>query len=213
MNKALGIIARGTMVLGGALALAGCATSKERVTLLSPAQAGKAVGGVVVEYEDGEAYLSQPNQQAKLRGEKVPRFKQLDEVEPSYSTLMNGLPPLAAREQFYFGFNKGTLEPDQLDSLQRFLSENIKDRPGLHIEIAAHTDATGTEDVNNRVSQERATAVLGQLLERIEAGQIEVSREDIDVVASSWHWARDTLSKTPDQYDPASFRVVSVTVR
>lgn len=208
MRKILGMVA-----LGGALALAGCASPKERVTLLSPAQAGKAVGGVVVEYEDGEAYLSQPNQQAGLRGTKVPRFKQLDQVDPFFSELMGGLPPLAARELFYFAFGEGTLAPDQLDELQSWLSQNVQDRPGLHIEIAAHTDAAGSEAVNDKLSQERADAVLGQVLERINAGQIDVQRDDIDVVASSWHWAQSTLQTEPANYRAADYRVVSVTVR
>lgn len=209
MRRALGIIA-----LGGALALAGCASSKERVTLLTPAQAGKAVGGVVVEYDNGaEAYLGNVNQQARLRGVKAPKFKQFDKVDPFYSELMAELPALAARRDFTFAFGEGTLAPDQLNALQTWLSDNIKDRPGLHIEIAAHTDAAGSEAVNDKLSQERANAVLAQVLERIEAGQIEVQRQDIDVVASSWHWARDTLARAPDQYNPASFRVVSVTVR
>lgn len=209
MRKTLGIIA-----LGGALALAGCATSKERVTLLPPAQAGKAVGGIVVEYEDGgEAYLGEVNQQARLRGPKAPKFKQLDNVDPFYNSLMGELPPLAAREVFSFAFGEGTLSSDQLDALQSWLSQNIMDRPGLHIEIAAHTDAAGTEAVNDKLSQERANAVLSQVLERIDAGVIDVKREDIDVVASSWHWAREAQRNDPANYTAANYRVVSVTVR
>lgn len=209
MRKTLGMIA-----LGGALALAGCASPKERVTLLPPAQAGKAVGGVVVEYADGgEAYLGEANQQARLRGEKAPKFKQLDRVDPFYSELMKELPTLAAREDFKFAFGEGTLAPDQLAALQTWLSQNIKDRPGLHIEIAAHTDAAGTEAVNDKLSRERANAVLAQVLEKVEAGEIEIQRQDIDVVASSWHWARSVLSTDPENYNSEDYRVVSVTVR
>lgn len=209
MRKSLGIIA-----LGGALALAGCASSKERVTLLSPAQAGKAVGGVVVEYEDGsEAYLGEVNQQAQLRGLKAPRFKQLDKVDPFYSDLMGELPPMAAREVFSFAFGAGTLSPDELTALQNWLSANIQDRPGLHIEIAAHTDAAGTQAINDKLSGERANAVLSQVIELSKAGQIDVKEQDIDVVAGSWHWAQSKLRTDPSNYEPANYRVVAVTVR
>jgi len=208
MHKALGIIA-----LGGALALAGCATPKERVTLLSPAQVGKDVGGVVVEYEDGEAYLGQPNQQAALRGEKAPRFTQLDQAEPFYTDLMGDLPKMLARDFFYFATGEGTLREEELDRLQLFLANSIQDRPGLAIEIAAHTDATGTEAINDRVSTQRAQTVLGQVLERVEAAQIPVEPDDIDVVASSWHWARSGLQPEETGQANRAYRVVVVTVR
>ncbi len=213
MGRALGMIAQKIVVLGGALALAGCATTKERVTLLSPAQAGKDVGGVVVEYEDGEAYLNQPNQQAALRGGKAPRFKQLEEADPGYTELMGELPKMLARDFFYFATGEGTLSEKELDRLQLFLANSIQDRPGLAVEIAAHTDATGTETVNDRVSRERAQTVLGQVLQRVEAAQIPVGTDDIDVVASSWHWARSGLQPGEAGQSNSAYRVVVVTVR
>ena len=98
MQKALWITA-----LGGALALAGCVGPKERVTLLSPVQTDKAVGGVVVEYKNGgEAYLSNVNQKAHLRGERAPRFEQLDETDPLHTEIMGFLPKNLARDFFYF---------------------------------------------------------------------------------------------------------------
>lgn len=201
------------LALGGALALAGCATSKERVTLLSPAQEGKAIGGIVVEHEEGETFLGAVNQQASLRGTKAPKFKQLDETDPLHTDIMGSLPPASARDLFYFGFEQGTLSPEELDRLQAWLTQNIQDRPGLHIEIAAHTDATGTLEVNDRVSRQRADNVLGQVLERVESANIPVQREDIDVVASSWHWARSGLAPGAAAQPDQRYRVVVVTVR
>ena len=209
MQKALGLIA-----LGGALALAGCANSKERVTLLSPVQPGKDTGAVVVEYADGsEAYLTAANQQAKLRGDKEPRLKQLDEVDPVHTEIMGSLPKNFARDNFYFATGEGTLSASEMDRLQTFLAQNIENRPGVEIEIAAHTDATGSEAVNDRVSQQRASTVLGQVLKRVNDANLPVGEDDIDTVASSWHWARSALEPGQvGQPDPA-YRVVVVTVR
>lgn len=209
MRKALGLIA-----LGGALALAGCAASKERVTLLSPAQPGKGTGAVVIEYKDGrEAYLTQANQRARLRGEKEPRLEQFDEVDPVHTQIMRFLPKMLARDFFYFATGEGTLSDTEMDRLQAFLAQNIENRPGVEIEIAAHTDATGTEEINNRISAERARTVLGQVLKRVSDANLPVKEDDIDTVASSWHWARSSLAPGEAGKPDRSYRVVVVTVR
>ena len=209
MRKTLGLIA-----LGGALALAGCAASKERVTLLSPVQPGKNTGAVVVEYKDGgEAYLTAANQQAKLRGEKEPRLEQLDMADPVHTQIMGFLPKNLARDFFYFETGKGTLSDSEMDRLQAFLAQNIENRPGVEIEIAAHTDATGSEAVNDRVSLERAKTVQGQVLKRITDANLPVEADDIDTVASSWHWARSSLEPGQEGQPDRAYRVVVVTVR
>lgn len=209
MRKAFGLVA-----LGGALALAGCGTSKERVTLLSPSQAGKDAGGVVIEFEDGEGFVSEVGQQVKLRGKNVPFInKGFDKADPLYSDLMNDLPKIVARDYFYFSTGEGTLSDSEMDRLQAFLTESIVERPGLEIEIAAHTDATGSEEINDRVSDQRARTVLGQVLERVSASQISVKEDDIDVVASSWHWARSHMQPEEEAQPNRDYRVVVLTVR
>lgn len=209
MQKALWI-----MALGGALALAGCVGPKERVTLLAPVQPDKAVGGVVVEYKDGrEAYLSNVNQQAGLRGERAPRFEQLEETDPLHTEIMGYLPKNLARDFFYFATGSGNLSDKEMDRLQAFLTKNIENRPGVQIEIAAHTDATGTEAINNRVSDERAKTVLGQVRKRVREANLPVKEDDIDTVASSWHWARSGLAPGQAGQANRAYRVVVVTVR
>lgn len=203
------------LALGGALVLAGCATSKERVTLLPPAQVGKAVGGLVVEDQDGAVVgvLDAPNQQARLRGTKAPRLGVLEEPDPFYSEVMDGLPKLAARELFYFAIASDELSASELDRLQAWLADTIQERPGLQIEIAAHTDATGSEELNNQLSQRRASAVLNQVMQRINDGQIPIDGDDIDVVASGFYWARSGLAPGQDAQPDPRYRVVEVTVR
>ena len=203
---------RWLLALGGALALAGCANS-ERVTLLAPAQAEKAennqVGGLVIRHGEEETYVTSPNLQAGLRGERRPRLRQLDETDPLHVDVMSGLPSEVVRESFYFGHGIEQLDEDELARLQEWLRAEIPNRPGLHIEIAAHADATGTEAANDTITQRRALNVLAQVRERIEAGEIEVDADDIDVVASSWHWARSLGISGAD----SRFRVVVVTIR
>lgn len=214
MRKAIAKIGKGSVLLGATLALAACATSKERVTLLTPAQEGKALGGVVVEYDNGgEAYLGEVNQQARLRGVKVPRFKQLDQVDPLHTDLMGDLPLMVVREYFYFGFKKDDLDPAELGKLQTWLSRNIENRPGIHVEIAAYTDAMGSVQVNDGVSLKRAEAVRSQVQKLIDDGQLNAKKTDIDVVAGSSHWARSQMEPGETATPNRDYRVAVVTIR
>ncbi|MEP0393477.1 MAG: OmpA family protein [Erythrobacter sp.] len=209
MRKSLGLT-----VCISALALAGCSVAKERVTLLSPAQDGKDIGGVVIEYDDGrEAYLGFDSQQAKLRGEKVPHLvRQYDEADPFYSDLASSLPANVVREYFYFALGKDELAPAELDRLQAWLNENIQNRPGLSVEIAAHTDVSGGEELNTGLAKRRAAEVRKQVEERIKEGQIAVKSEDIEELPGSLWWAQSIID-SGQNYVPEDYRVAVVTIR
>ncbi|MEM1052466.1 MAG: OmpA family protein [Pseudomonadota bacterium] len=208
MRQALGLIG-----LGFALVLAGC-VSKERVTLLSPAKTDQSIGGIVIDYEDGQGYLGDTSQQVKLRGANAPHLvKQFDNADPFYTDLMRELPPTAVREYFYFGFGEKTLSPAEMDKLQSWLVQNIENRPGVHIEIAAHTDAVGTQEVNDRVSAQRAEVVVDQVNALIDAGKIDVEAADIEPLPGSFWWARSALKPGEVPRPNRAYRVVVVTVR
>lgn len=208
MPKALGMIA-----LGGALVLAGC-VSKERVTLLSAAQAGKDIGGVVIEYEDGRmAYLGETSQQAKLRGNKVPHLvKQYDDADPEYADLADGFPPNIVREYFYFALGKDDLAPSELERLQIWLNQNIQNRPGLEIEIAAHTDVSGGLTLNTDLAKKRAKNVRDQVEQLVKAGQIAVDSDAFYELPGSLHWAQSIID-AGQPYNARDFRVAVVTIR
>lgn len=68
-------------------------------------------------------------------------------------------------ENVYFDFDKATLRPESnktLDSLVNILNFY----PRMRIEIGGHTDAIGTEAYNQKLSQERAQAVVNYLIEK-----------------------------------------------
>ena len=66
-------------------------------------------------------------------------------------------------ENIFFDFNKATLRPESataLDELVRLLNEN----PNVTIELSAHTDSRGSDEYNERLSQQRAESVVGYLI-------------------------------------------------
>lgn len=225
---------RALVVLAGGLALTACA-STERVTLLSPAQAGKQaacaqasagatapdgsaivcpVGGVEITHNKGRvSYISEANQQAHFSRSRSVRVRNVDEGNPLYGEVMGGLPIEPVTDNFYFATGKSELAPEELERLRVWLNEALAGRVGAEIEITAHTDATGDEAINNRVSLGRAETVRDQVYSVIDAGGIPALKEDVQSVAGSWHWARSFMRPGEVAQPDERFRVVVVTVR
>jgi len=65
----------------------------------------------------------------------------------------------------FFDFNKATLRPESVAELNR-LTKLMNDTPALKIEISGHTDNVGTVSYNQKLSGERAKAVVGYLLKK-----------------------------------------------
>ena len=68
-------------------------------------------------------------------------------------------------DNIYFQTGKAVLMPesnDELDQVVRFLENN----PGMKLEISGHTDNTGSLRINQRLSRDRAKAVVDYLVKR-----------------------------------------------
>ncbi|HRG38360.1 MAG TPA: OmpA family protein, partial [Bacteroidia bacterium] len=63
----------------------------------------------------------------------------------------------------FFDFDKATLRPESTSELQRLIAL-LNDVPTLKIEISGHTDAKGAADYNQKLSQNRAKAVVDYLV-------------------------------------------------
>ena len=67
-------------------------------------------------------------------------------------------------ENIFYDFNKATLRPESataLDKLVGLLNEN----PNITIELSAHTDSRGSDQYNERLSQQRAESVVRYLID------------------------------------------------
>jgi len=66
-------------------------------------------------------------------------------------------------ESIQYKFESANLEPSSLGTLNKMLTM-LKDNPSIKIEIAGHTDSTGPQEVNQRLSELRAESVANWLI-------------------------------------------------
>jgi outer membrane protein OmpA-like peptidoglycan-associated protein/tetratricopeptide (TPR) repeat protein len=78
-----------------------------------------------------------------------------------------------ALRNIFFDTGKSTLKTESFAELDR-LVQLLKDVPALRIEISGHTDNVGSEGMNQKLSQDRADAVVAYLVSKgINASRLE----------------------------------------
>ncbi|MCZ2487262.1 OmpA family protein [Aquirufa antheringensis] len=89
------------------------------------------------------------------------RYLELDDRDLSMVPLVKG--NTATINNLFFDLGKATLKPESEPELKRIL-QVMKENVALIIEISGHTDNTGSDEINNKLSLERANAVKENLL-------------------------------------------------
>ena len=89
------------------------------------------------------------------------RYLELDDRDLSMVPLVKG--NTATINNLFFDLGKATLKPESEPELKRIL-QVMKENMALVIEISGHTDNTGSDEINNKLSLERANAVKENLL-------------------------------------------------
>ncbi len=97
------------------------------------------------------------------------RYLELDDRDLSMVPLVKG--STATVNNLFFDLGKASLKPESEPELKRIL-QVMNENKNLVIEISGHTDNTGTDEINNKLSLERANAVKDNLLK----GGIDTSR-------------------------------------
>ncbi len=97
------------------------------------------------------------------------RYLELDDRDLSMVPLVKG--STATVNNLFFDLGKASLKPESEPELKRIL-QVMNENKNLVIEISGHTDNKGTDEINNKLSLERANAVKDNLLK----GGIDTSR-------------------------------------
>jgi outer membrane protein OmpA-like peptidoglycan-associated protein len=151
--------------LVAALLLAGCVGSRSGVILL-PGAEGHATGKLAVLDENGDdqAVLDQGDSRVKLKHHVSQR-----RVKPAQPTLaeqrvLADLPEKEARFVLYFALGKPDIEPRSAGTMRAMLAEVERRGRGVDVEIVGYTDAVGSPERNQLLSEQRAEAVLERLV-------------------------------------------------
>ncbi|MCX8026322.1 MAG: OmpA family protein [Thermodesulfovibrionales bacterium] len=195
--------------------LVGCATKEKvvappkqpnEIVVLVADDDGK-VGQITVRNEAGESILQKANTVVEIEDAKTPpsQPKEIDskEIQAIFGEALKAKPMEPARFLFYFisGTTKLTKESEaQISSIV----EAIKSRPTYEISVIGHTDTTGTDAFNMKLSAQRAEVVKEFLVSK------GISAESI---TTSYHGKRDLLIPTGDNVSEPRNRRVEVVVR
>jgi outer membrane protein OmpA-like peptidoglycan-associated protein len=67
------------------------------------------------------------------------------------------------RLMVFFDYGKATLRPESFTDLKNAI-EFMKDNPQIYVEIAGHTDKRGTDEINDKLSEDRASTVASYIV-------------------------------------------------
>lgn len=185
------------------LTLAAC--SSDRVVLL-PDPDGK-VGKIEIVTKAGGQLMDQPKTVSSVSSPtslpKAPQPISDDKIQSVWGQALSAMPP--PPETFILYFMSGTADlTDASEQALPGIVERMKMRPVLHIVVAGHADAVGSDEANIAVSRDRARKVRDLLVKGgAPPNAFEVSS----------HGKRNPLIKTRDGVSEPRNRRVTVTLQ
>jgi outer membrane protein OmpA-like peptidoglycan-associated protein len=176
------------------LILAGC--QKRSALLLFPGDGEYPTGAVAILDPltgDDVAVVDTANSEAKIAGRSVTTHVITGDIAKSrYGTLLANLPDAPKSFTLYFKPNSLDLIDQSQAELPALLAE-VKRRAGVDVEVVGHTDTTGSEVLNDELSQKRAGEVatmfqkLGldsTIIRAVGRGERELKEQTADETAS-----------------------------
>jgi outer membrane protein OmpA-like peptidoglycan-associated protein len=95
----------------------------------------------------------------------LPPSSDYQEVEKDIYLKKAALGTKIVLRNIFFDFDKATLRKESTKELERLLGI-LKENPTLKVEIAGHTDNIGSAEYNQKLSENRAQAVVDYLIEQ-----------------------------------------------
>jgi OmpA-OmpF porin, OOP family len=192
-----------TRLAVASLLLGGCSTSS---LVLLPDDEGHQGAVAVLEAggKPSEAVIAQGNSRTRL-GDATPSSQPLGKkgLKVQEAALLTNLPPPA--RSFILYFDQGTVTPTaKSQAVLVELRAEIAARSGPQVEVTGHTDTVGSEEDNDRLSQQRAEEVLGWLASQ---------GFDRSLMSATGRGERELEEPTVDNFSSAANRRVEVIVR
>jgi outer membrane protein OmpA-like peptidoglycan-associated protein len=196
------LLARGLAIAALAALLAACATQTGTVVLL-PEKDGKDTA-VLVRQGEGQVALGAPYAAAKLTTQgPQPYTSNPQEVQALFGAALAAQPSRAAEFTLYFVEGKDELTDASKVEVDAVFAEIAK-RPVPDVLVIGHTDAVGSDQFNDALSQQRAEVIRAGLVRN------GIAPENITAFGRG---KRELLVPTPDGVAEPRNRRVQILVR
>jgi outer membrane protein OmpA-like peptidoglycan-associated protein len=100
----------------------------------------------------------------KHKGDDIDKGKSKSKFTPSETKYFDDTTAVAYLLHIYYDFDQSFIRDESLSELKK-MEKLMKDNPNYIIEISSHTDARGSNNYNNRLSQRRAESVVRWLVQ------------------------------------------------
>lgn len=194
-------LSRLLLSIGCLLLLSAC--SQSYVVLL--AEDDGSLGKVQVTTQQGTTVLKN-NQEAVGLGKDAGKtfVVSSEQIKEDFGSALASSPQKPLSYYLYFEGGTATLTPESKTDVPKIIEEIIRRRPAVDISIIGHTDTVGDDQLNAKLSLERAKSVAALFLEAV---------PDVSKVKVDSHGEKNLLVPTPDNTDEPKNRRVEVTVR
>ena len=192
-------------LLGGVLvALGGCAAPPRHSIVLVPDPAGH-VGAAEVRTSAGAQVLQKSGDMTRTQGAAVapsaPTTADAAFVEKTFGEALAVEPTPAQTFTLLFENGSSILRADSLGQLDEIAAASQR-RMAVRVTISGHTDAVGSDKLNDALAHARTEEVKRQLLQR---------KVDQALISTSSHGKGNPLIPTPDGVaEPRNRRVVVI---
>ena len=186
------------------VALGGCAAPPRESIVLVPDPAGH-VGAAEVRTAAGAQVLQKSGDMTRTQGATVapsaPTTADAAFVEKTFGEALTVEPTPAQTFTLLFENGSSVLRADSLGQLDEIAAASQR-RMAVRVTISGHTDAVGSDKLNDALARERAEEVKRQLLQR---------KVDQALISTSSHGKGNPLIPTPDGVaEPRNRRVVVI---
>ncbi|MBS1646629.1 MAG: OmpA family protein [Bacteroidetes bacterium] len=95
----------------------------------------------------------------------LPATADFQEVEKNIELKKIDIGKTIVLRNIFFDFDKATIRPESANELDRLI-KLLNDNPTLRIELGSHTDSKGSDDYNQKLSQQRSQSVVNYLISK-----------------------------------------------
>jgi len=185
--------------------LSGCATVKDTIVLV--ADPDGRVGRVTVTTKGGTSTLASPNTMIEVtgadEGPSAPREIDRKQIDSLFAGSIRALPREPDVFLLYFTHNSTELTAESKSQISEILSA-VGKREFYELTLVGHTDTTGSDEYNMKLSNDRAGAVRDTLV------RLGITKDRIEL---RYHGKQDLIVPTGDNVNEPRNRVVEVVVK